>query len=288
MTTPHVVSTCIDSHACIADRTYRLRVVAPSLARGSLPGQFAMVRLAGRSDPLLARPLAVYDVDAAAGWVEFVYVVQGRFTRALAACQVGAPLGLVGPLGNGFPVSPAPHLVLVAGGVGQTALLALGKERAGRAAYGGREVRPPAGNRVTLLWGARTASAFGDTDRFAAAGIDVRLATLDGSIGHRGTVVDLLDHSLPSEGGRRPGDIAIACCGPEGMMAAVSAWADRTGIPCHVSLETPMACGIGICFSCVAPVRDPSGGWDWRRTCVEGPIFESRAIDWSVAIPASH
>jgi dihydroorotate dehydrogenase electron transfer subunit len=281
VTPPDLITTPIESQACIADRTFRLRVMAPRLAASSLPGQFAMVRIAGRTDPLLGRPLAVYDVDPQAGWAEFVYVVQGRFTRALAACLPGTAIGIVGPLGNGFPVATAAHLVLVAGGIGQTALLALGRERTGAASYGGRSVAVPAANRVTLLWGARTAAAFGDIARFRDAGIDVHLATLDGSLGHRGTVVDLMDRVLGSPGCGRRIDAAIACCGPEGMMAAVSAWAEHADVPCQVSLETPMACGVGICFSCVAAVRDPAGGWDWRRTCIEGPVFESGSIEWS-------
>lgn len=278
MTPPELITTPVESQECIADRTLRLRVTAPRLAATSRPGQFAMVRIAGRTDPLLARPLAVYDADPEAGWVDFVYVVKGRFTRALAACKPGTAIGILGPLGNGFSTATAAHLVLVAGGIGQTALLALGRERMGQASYGGRSVDLPAGNRVTLLWGCRTAAAFGDLERFRGAGIDVHLATLDGSLGDRGTVVDLIDRVL---GGGGRDDVAIACCGPEGMMAAVSAWAARAAVPCQVSLETPMACGIGICFSCVAAVRDASGGWDWRRTCVEGPIFESGSIEWN-------
>ena len=72
----------------------------------------------------------------------------------------------------------------------------------------------------------------------------------------------------------------IVCCGPEAMMTATAALAARLGVPCQVSLETPMACGIGICFSCVAKVRDATGQWDYRRTCVEGPVFDAAAIAW--------
>ena len=198
---------------------------------------------------------------------------------------------IVGPLGNGFAASPAEHLVLVAGGIGQTALLALGREHMGHSSYGGRTVARPENSRVTLFWGARAAAAFGDVDRFTSAGIDVRLATLDGSSGFHGTVLDLLAHSFAgddvaqsSRGGRSPAgalpSVMVACCGPEGMMSAVANWADSMGIPCHVSLETPMACGVGICFTCVARIRDAHGDWDYRRTCVEGPVFDSRDVVW--------
>ena len=116
---------------------------------------------------------------------------------------------------------------------------------------------------------------------FRAAGIDVHLATLDGSAGHRGTVVDLLEAVV----GNDAASTHAVCCGPEGMMAAVSKWTSARGIPCHVSLEAPMACGVGICFTCVARVRDDSRdasgqGWDYRRTCIEGPVFEASRIVW--------
>jgi dihydroorotate dehydrogenase electron transfer subunit len=124
---------------------------------------------------------------------------------------------------------------------------------------------------------------FGDIDDFRAAGCDVHLATLDGSAGIRGTVVDLLEKLLTdgaSGADRLSGSLHVACCGPEPMMAAVARWASARGIGCHVSLEEPMACGIGACFTCVARIRDDAGGWDYRRTCIEGPIFDARSIVW--------
>jgi dihydroorotate dehydrogenase electron transfer subunit len=294
----HHASAEIVAHRQVADRTWRIRIDCPALAATALPGQFAMLRIPDRADPLLGRPLAVYDVavDAAGRprFVDFLYLVHGRFTTALARVSAGATLAVWGPLGNGFAdlVPATGHLLLVAGGIGQTALLALARERLGAACYGPPSRRPSRAGRVTFCWGARHAGMFGDVDDFRAAGCDVHLATLDGSAGSRGTVVDLL-HGLMDDGlagGRGKGGTApdgaghavshVACCGPAPMMAAVAAWAARHGLGCHVSLEEPMACGVGICFTCVARVRDASGGWDYRRTCVEGPVFDAREIAW--------
>jgi dihydroorotate dehydrogenase electron transfer subunit len=281
------------SNRRVAERTWRIRLECPSIAVASLPGQFAMLRIPDRNDPLLARPLAVYDTFAAADdrapsgpaagrpYVDFLYLVHGKFTTALQHVAAGDELVAWGPLGNGFAAAAATdHLVLVAGGIGQTALLAFGRERLGRGGYGppGRPV--PAARKVTFCWGARTAAMFADTDDFRAAGFDVHLATLDGSVGRRGTVVDLLD-DLQAAGAIAGGPATlVACCGPEGMMAAVSRWTAARGIACLASLEAPMACGIGICFTCVARVRDPSGGWDYRRTCIEGPVFDAATLVW--------
>jgi len=273
----------IVDHRPIAEGIWRIRVEAATLAATALPGQFAMVRIPGRTDPLLARPLAVYDVfpgpDGQPRYADFVYAVHGRFTSALAGMPAGEELVVWGPLGNGFDLPPVEHLVLVAGGIGQTALLALARERAGQACYG-RPARPPAtARRITFCWGGRTAAVFGDLEDFRAAGCEVHLATLDGSAGLAGTVVDLLDH-LAAGGQFGSWSMHVATCGPEPMMAAVARWTAARGIPCAVSLETPMACGIGICFTCVAAIRDPAGGWDYRRTCIEGPVFDAAAVVW--------
>jgi dihydroorotate dehydrogenase electron transfer subunit len=270
----------------LARDTWRVRFECPTLARRVVPGQFLMLRLHGENDPLLGRPLALYDtvVDAsgAAVGVDVVYLVVGKMTSRLARLKPGAKLDVWGPLGNGF----APHvvgpedrqavddLVMVAGGIGQTPFMALGREHLGLRRYGDppRNVRPV--SRVTLCYGARSKDYLAGVDDFAALGIDVRTSTDDGSAGRRGFVTDLLRGVLDERKAER---MQIVCCGPEKMMEAVAHLAGERDVPCLVSLETPMACGIGICFSCVTKVRD-GDGWDYRRTCVEGPVFDARQI----------
>lgn len=273
----------IVSHRQTAANTYRLRVECPIIAASAEAGQFAMLRIADRVDPLLGRPLAFYDTYRSADddtprgerserrFADFVYVAHGRFTTALKSLGPGERMTLWGPLGNGYSDVPTTgHLLLVAGGIGQTALLTLGRDRAA------------AGERVTFCWGASRGAAFGDIDDFRRAGLDVHLATLDGSTGQRGTVIDLLDSLYPaSAGGDSDVPRHVTCCGPDGMMAAVSRWSEGRGLGCHVSLEAPMACGIGICFTCVARVKDDEGSWDYKRTCIEGPVFAAERIEWS-------
>ncbi len=277
----HHLRARIVAHDQVAEATWRIRIDCPEIAARAVPGQFAMLRLPDRTDPLLARPLAVYDTfgdGVGPRYADFVYLVHGRFTTALSFSRPGDELAVWGPLGNGFWLPPVEHLVLVAGGIGQTALLALARERLGKARYGLPHRDAPAVRQVTFCWGARHAGMFAAPNDFRDAGCDVHLATLDGSAGTKGTVIDLLD--MRFAGGVDRSTTRIACCGPEPMMAAVSRWADAKGVPCAVSLETPMACGIGICFTCVAKIRDADGGWDYRRTCVEGPIFDSQSVEW--------
>ncbi len=265
----------------IARDTYRVRFAFPRLARHITPGQFLMLRLAGYGDPLLGRPLALYDTVLQGGaqaqptGVDIVYLVMGKMTRELAKLAPGQELEVWGPLGNGFPPVTAEHLIMVAGGIGQTPFLALAREATGRRQYGEppRQVAPV--SRVTLCYGARSKDLLAGLDDFAALGVDIQTATDDGTAGHHGLVTDVARDVLASSP-----DAQVICCGPEPMMEAMSEIAVALDVACQVSLETPMACGIGICFSCVAKVRDASGSWDYRRTCVEGPVFDARAIEW--------
>jgi dihydroorotate dehydrogenase electron transfer subunit len=265
----------------VARDTYRVRMECPELAKRIVPGQFLMLKLAGWDDPLLGRPLALYDTvlesDRPVG-IDVVYLVLGKMTRRLSQFGPGQQLDVWGPLGNGFsPVTAADeHLVMVAGGIGQTPFMALAREALGQRRYGDPAREIPAGRRkVTLCYGARNAAFHAGVEEFRQLGVDVRLSTDDGSQGHHGLVTDLLRQVLSESPRAR-----VVCCGPEPMMEAVSEITGHAGVTCHVSLETPMACGIGICFSCVAPVRDEAGGWDYKRTCVDGPVFDAAKIVW--------
>lgn len=270
----------VAENVALARDTYRLRFESPTMARRAAPGQFLMLRLAGVNDPLIGRALALYDTvwTAGAPWgIDVVYLAKGKFTRRLAECLPGTRLTVWGPLGNGFPAAPtAEHLIMVAGGIGQTPFLALAAESLGRRQYGDppRSVAPA--NRVTLCYGARSSEYLAGVEDFVRLGVDVRISTDDGSRGQRGLVTDLLDQVLATA----TAPCRIVTCGPEVMLEAVAKRAQQYQTPCQVSLETPMACGIGICFSCVAKIQDAHGDWDYKRTCVEGPVFDAARIAW--------
>jgi len=292
----------------LAKDTYRVRFRAPELARRIVPGQFLMLRLADVNDPLIGRPLALYDTvagtDGQPESVDVVYLVKGKLTSRLWQMQPGQRLDVWGPLGNGFcaevgarsqepgarnqithhspltthsyPPVPTEHLIMVAGGIGQTPFLALAQEALHKKRYGDPPRDVPRALHVTFCYGARTADYLAGVEDFQRLGIDVRLATDDGSRGHHGLVTDLLTQTLGEHHGRP----RIVCCGPEPMMEAVAGIAHESHVPCEVSLETPMACGVGICFTCVAKVRQADGSWDYKRTCVDGPVFDAALIEW--------
>ncbi len=264
----------------VARDTFRLRFDDPTMAGSIRPGQFVMIRPAAGTDPLLGRPLALYEVAREEGgrpWaIDLVYQVVGKGTAALSRLRSGDRVLVWGPLGNGFGPPPAGPALFVAGGIGQTPFLALARWWTGQASYGAEPLIGPYATKTTLLYGVRTADLLAGLDDFAAAGMEVELATDDGSAGHRGFITGPLDRRLAA--GERPAK--IVGCGPPPLLRAVTERALAHGFDCDLSLETPMACGFGACFSCVAPIRQPDGSTDLRRICVEGPIVPAAAVAW--------
>jgi dihydroorotate dehydrogenase electron transfer subunit len=257
----------------LARDTYLIRLDCPNLAKAIRPGQFVMLRPTGGTDPLLGRPFALYDtvVDAQGNaiGIDVVYLVIGKVTKILSEMTEGDVLDVWGPLGDGFPEPVAQDYVgLVAGGIGQTPFLAHIRELLGSQGYGGQPPRRRV-QRASLYYGVRTADLAAGVADFTQAGATVHLASNDGSLGYHGFVTDLLDqHAVPEH---------LFGCGPEPMLKALAGLAQRKNVPCHLSLETPMACGIGICFSCVTPVRT-ADGWDYKRVCVDGPVFDAKML----------
>ncbi len=274
------VEAIIAEHRRVARDTWQLAIRSPELARLTKPGQFFMVRIAGCNDPLIGRALALFDThrnrSGELDGISVVYVVKGKFTQALSRCVAGDGVEFWGPLGNGFSNSKTDHLIVVAGGVGVTPMLTLISAATGMESYGGSEKPARFADKVTFCYGARSRDYLVHLDQFQKRCADVRVATDDGSHGHHGTVTEVLRQVLSESSASR----RIACCGPEPMMEAVSKLAKQFDTPCEVSLETPMACGIGICFTCVAKVIDGGGEWDYRRTCVEGPVFDASKVEW--------
>jgi dihydroorotate dehydrogenase electron transfer subunit len=266
----------------LAHETFCLRIACPQLARQIVPGQFFMLRPLAGTDPLLGRPFALYDVylgpDGQPAGIDFGYHVVGKVTGMMSQWCTGQTVELWGPLGNGFPLPSAGHLVCVGGGIGYTPFLAVAREAVGQRRYGRppRAIDHPAA-RVTMLYGVRSRRMRADLAEFAdIPNFETRIATDDGSEGHHGFVTELLERSL-SQAHDRPA--AVYVCGPVPMMRAAAALCERRDVPCWLSLESPMACGFGACFSCVTRVRVPhEPGWDYRRTCVEGPVFRSTAL----------
>ncbi|HET7517608.1 MAG TPA: dihydroorotate dehydrogenase electron transfer subunit [Actinomycetes bacterium] len=249
-----------------------LTLVAPRTAEHARPGQFVHL-LAGedRSFPL-RRPFSVHKVErpgAGMGTVEVVFDVVGAGTRALARLRPHDVVDALGPLGRPFdpPEGPAGCL-LVGGGYGTAPLFFLATELRARRC------------RVDFVIGAATAGRLLDAMEAKRLGHSLTVTTDDGSAGRRGLVTDPLAGLLASTGAER-----VYACGPMPMLAAVSRLAAAAGVPCQVAVEEQMACGTGICFSCVLPVGDGGGAGPgatrMARSCLEGPVFDGAAIAWA-------
>lgn len=242
---------------------------SPPLA--ALPGQFAMVRSASwGSDPLLPRPMSLLTAGARPS---ILIKVVGVGTRRMASASSGEVFDLLAPLGrpwSDFDVTRraeaagARRPILVAGGVGVAPLLFLARELAER-----DPLRKP-----LALYGARSIADL-PLDADLAAVSELRIATEDGSRGTPGRVTVLLDEAL-REHAAEGVPIKVYTCGPEAMMAAVARLCAAHDVPCEVSLETPMACGYGVCLGCPVP-RSSEG---FLYACTEGPCIDAAAIAW--------
>jgi dihydroorotate dehydrogenase electron transfer subunit len=239
------------------------------------PGQFIMLRLGSGYDPLLRRPFAAYNVrNDQKDCVEICYKVVGRGTRMMSCMGPHQELALLGPLGNGFRIPANTRTAsIVAGGMGIVPVRGLIDHLLDKSI---EEVR--------LFLGARTATHLLFQERFQELNISVEIATEDGSAGQHGFVTDLFGQWLEAHHSvDKDGAICFAC-GPTPMLKAVAGIVARYRLPCQVSLEARMACGVGACLGCVVPLQDQHGNKGvskaYGRVCLEGPVFDAKAIAW--------
>jgi dihydroorotate dehydrogenase electron transfer subunit len=262
---------------------FLLSLHSPRQAQAARPGQFAMVRLLGRSDVLLRRPMSIYDTKptnrrgrkrrgvASPEVVQLLYKVVGRGTRLMSELRPGEQVGLLGPLGHGFfeedyllQAQAADEILHVAGGIGIAALLLAAKELA------------EAGFRQRLFFGGRTKADLVGFEEFKPLVGGMALATEDGSRGHRGFVTRPLKDYLARHRHRR---FLLMVCGPWAMLEASVELAKRYGHPCLVSLENRMGCGLGVCLGCCIHVIGEGHG-TYERVCTEGPVFWADKVVW--------
>ena len=233
------------SNQPVADKIFKLTVDAPELAKTSSAGQFVQVKIA--DELTLRRPLGIAGTQN--GVITIFYRVVGLGTDILSKKRVGDHLNILGALGNGFS-TPNGKILLVGGGMGLAPLLCAAEKFNSDVLIGGRNA-----NEVNF-W----------IDEFRPLVENIFITTDDGSIGKKGFVTDLLpdincDYS------------AIYTCGPEIMMRGVAKFALDNNLPCEVSFEKRMACGLGACLSCSIDTIDGR-----RKVCKDGPVFDARAV----------
>jgi dihydroorotate dehydrogenase electron transfer subunit len=270
-------------HRAFEGAQYILRLAAPRCAAAATPGSF--VHLTCGPGLPMRRPLSIMRADRKEGWIELLYKVVGHGLAELALRRPGEALSCLGPIGRGFtPSRERPRPLLVGGGVGIPPMVFLAERCAAERTWSpvvfmGSELPfpfEPAESRLPVagLPGGTTAAM----PLLENLGVPSRLASLSGFPGcHRGYVTELADTWLAALDAKARGEVEIFSCGPHGMLVAVAALARRHGVPCQVSLEENMACGVGGCAGCTVLVQTPEGP-AMKRVCVDGPVFDAASV----------
>jgi len=235
------------------------------LASRVKPGQFLMVRTEGVSnDPLLRRPFSVHGIGDG-GIISILYRIVGRVTSLLSTAREHEHISVIGPLGKGFPLpGDSEQAILVAGGMGVAPLFFLSQSLP-------LELRSD----TQMLLGFPTSREVVLIEQIRALGLELSLATEDGSAGFKGTVTDLFERIIDPAAGKP----IIYACGPNAMLKKIVREAGKRKLPCYVSLEGYMACGLGLCLGCAVKAARKEKT-EYYYACKDGPVFSAEMIDW--------
>ena len=241
---------------------YKFSVKAPEIVENAKPGHFIEVRVLDNIEPLLRRPISIYNIEKETGILEFIFQVKGKGTEILAKREVGEKLDIIGPLGYGtFEIKDYKNVGIIGGGIGTFPLYELAKELKGRA-------------ETTMYMGFRNKSLVTLEKEFEEVASNVVITTDDGSYKEKGYAINVLKEDCKKE---KP-DIIFAC-GPLPMLKAVQEFANSENIKCEMSLEERMGCGIGACVGCnVRIVTENPDEVKYNYVCQHGPVFNSKKV----------
>ena len=242
---------------------YRLTLDCPAVAGCAKPGQFVMIRTGIGKDPLLRRPFSIHQTSRD-GKIQIYFKVVGRGTEILAHVKENETLSVFGPLGRGYRLNITSPTVIVGGGLGIAPLLFLAEENCRLKLNRQHDL---------IILGARERNEIEPLlDDFRQFGISLLTATDDGSLGHHGNVVEIL------ESVQLPNGCTVYGCGPEPMLAGLSSLCSAKDVPCQVSVESVMACGMGACLGCS---RQASNG-SYTHVCLNGPVYDAEDLQWNI------
>lgn len=246
----------------VAANTFIMGLRSSQIAAEARPGQFVMIKVGQGIDPLLRRPFSICGIRGD-DLILIFYRVVGRGTAIMCDAREGESLSVLGPLGSGFEMPQKEEKpILVAGGMGIAPLIFLATT-----------MEPGS---FTFLAGFGSREEIVATDEIGLSGFDLSLSTDDGSAGHRGLVTELLENHLS---GFNSGRLMVFACGPLPMLKEVAAIILDKDVPCQVSLEASMACGLGACQGC-AIRRSSEQAIAYYHVCQDGPVFDVNALDW--------
>lgn len=255
-------------NVCVGPNLYVMTLQAPHIAACIEPGQFVHMKVPGMESHILRRPFSVYARDTAAGTLEILYQAVGFGSEHMVGLVPDSDepsVELIGPVGRTWqPPQEVRRALLVGGGVGAAPLFML------------CESLVSAGVRTDVVLGAQTGEALTCRGRYEALlETPLRCATDDGSFGREGFCTSLVEEALAEAQAEGNAYDYVAVCGPEPLMKIVAQRAAEAQVPCEVSMEKRMACGVGACLSCVVDTVDGK-----QRACVDGPVFDAQKVVW--------
>lgn len=249
----------------LKDDIFKFSVAAKEIVDMAKPGQFLEIRVNDQVEPFLRRPISIYNMDKEKGILEFIFQVKGKGTEILAKKQIGDLIDMIGPLGFGtFDYSKYQSLAIIGGGIGVFPLYELAK------------VAKKDNKTVNTYLGFRNKDFVVLEKEFEEVSSELCLATDDGSYGKNGFAINFLKEDI--EKGKID---SIYACGPLPMLRAVKALAVEKNIPCQVSLEEKMGCGIGVCLGCSVKVASsPADNPNYVGVCKAGPVFDATYVEF--------
>ena len=243
----------------LSKAAFDILLFAPELAESAVPGQFLHIRC---GEQPLRRPISICEIDRNIGALRIVFEVRGKGTAWLSERQMGDAVDLLGPLGNGFSLPESGEgIILIGGGIGTPPLLSVAQTLPGQTeailAFG---MQMPASWPVILHWPVPMCKS----------------QRMMGRSAFNGLVTDLLRERIAVK--EKP-CTGILACGPTPMLKAIAAFAQEHQIPCQVSLEERMGCGVGACLVCACKTKEADGE-HYRHVCKDGPVFDAREVVW--------
>lgn len=249
----------------LKDDIYKFSVEAKEIVENTKPGHFIEVRVLDNIEPLLRRPISIYNIEKETGILEFIFQVKGKGTEILAKREVGEELDIIGPLGYGtFDVKDYENAAIIGGGIGTFPLYELAKE-----------LKQDTKSNVNIYLGFRNKDYVVLEKEFEKVSNKLVITTDDGTYGIPGFAINELKKDI--EAGKVD---KIFACGPLPMLKAVQALSIEKNIPCQISLEEKMACGLGVCLGCaVKTAKSPADAPQYWHVCKAGPVFNASDVE---------
>ena len=243
---------------------YKYSIKAPNIVEKSKPGNFIEIRVSEQTEPFLRRPISIYNLDKETGILEFIFQVKGKGTEILAKKQIGEQIDIIGPLGYGtFKYENYKNIAVIGGGIGIFPLYELAKSA------------NKDNVKVNTYLGFRNKEYVVLEEEFSKVSDKITITTDDGTYQEKGFAINFLEKDLEENNIE-----AIFACGPLPMLKAVQKLAIEKNIPCQISLEEKMGCGIGVCLGCaVKTSSSPKEAPEYVHVCKAGPVFDAKDVE---------